>query len=95
MTQIRFTCPCHFGLESVLKFEVTRLGGTDIIVSDGRVSFLGDFSMVARANICLSTAERVQILLGEFTAASFEQLFQGVKALPFLKTLSAKRRLSR
>ena len=80
--KLTLTAPCHFGLESVLKFEVERLGAEDIRVSDGRVTFVGDESLLARANICLRTAERVQILLGEFDAYSFEDLFQGVKKLP-------------
>ena len=82
MEKIKFSCPCHFGLESVLKFEVSKIGGNDISVSDGRVTFTGDFSPLARANICLATAERVLIQLGKFRAVTFEELFQGVKALP-------------
>lgn len=79
---IRLCCPCHFGLESVLKYEIIKIGGTDLKVSDGKISFTGDGNIVARANICLSTAERVLIELGEFRAVTFEELFQGVKALP-------------
>lgn len=80
--KIRLCCPCHFGLESVLNFEITKIGGTNLNVSDGRISFDGDFSILARANICLATAERVLIELGSFSARTFEELFQGVKALP-------------
>lgn len=80
--KFQLTAPCHFGLESVLSSEIRRIGGEDVRVSDGRVTFSGDESILARANICLRTAERVQILLGEFDAFSFEDLFQGVKKLP-------------
>lgn len=80
--KIRYCCPCFFGLESVLSFEIKKIGGENLNVSDGRISFDGDLSMMARANICLSTAERVLIELGSFRAESFEELFQGVKALP-------------
>lgn len=79
--KIKFSCPCHFGLESVLKFEIIKIGGEDIRVSDGKITFTGDENMIARANLCLSTAERVLIELGEFRAVTFEELFQGVKAL--------------
>lgn len=79
---MRIVCPCHFGLESVLTFEVKRIGGEDIVVTDGKVSFMGDYLTLAKANICLSTAERVLIQLGEFRAETFEMLFQGVKSLP-------------
>ncbi len=80
--KLELTAPCHFGLESVLSSEVRRLGAEDVRVTDGRVTFSGDEHLLARANICLRTAERVQILLGEFDAYSFEDLFQGVKKLP-------------
>lgn len=82
MNKIKFACPCHFGLESVLNFEVKKIGGEDIAVTDGKVTFFGDFGTLARANICLSTAERVLIVLAEFRAESFEDLFQGVKKIP-------------
>ncbi|MCQ2491127.1 MAG: class I SAM-dependent RNA methyltransferase [Ruminococcus sp.] len=77
---IRMCCPCHFGLESVLKYEITKIGGTDLTVSDGKISFSGDLNVLARANLCLSTAERVLIELTEFRAESFEDLFQGVRS---------------
>lgn len=83
MDGLRYCCPCLFGVESVLSFEIKRIGGENLTVSDGRISFDGDINMLARANIRLSTAERVMIELGSFEAKTFEQLFQGVKALPF------------
>lgn len=78
--KIRLCCPCHFGLESVLKYEIQKIGGTDLKVSDGKISFTGDENILARANLCLSTAERVLIELIEFKATTFEELFQGVRA---------------
>lgn len=76
---LRICCPCHFGLESVLKYEIGRIGGSQLNVTDGKITFSGDFGTVARANLCLSTAERVLIELAEFNAVTFEELFQGVK----------------
>ena len=92
MNEIKITCPCHFGLESVLKFEASKIGGRDIAVSDGKVSFFGDITMIAKANLWFSTAERVLICLGEFDAFSFEELFQGVKALPLEDYIGEKDR---
>nr|WP_330367321.1 class I SAM-dependent RNA methyltransferase [Butyrivibrio proteoclasticus] len=75
--------PCHFGLEAVLKKEIIDLG-YDITESvDGRITFAGDADAVCRANICLRTAERILIKVGSFHAESFEELFQGVKSLPW------------
>lgn len=45
----RLTAPCHFGLEKTLSFEVRRIGGEDIAVSDGRVTFTGDERVLIRA----------------------------------------------
>lgn len=85
MDKMEIVCPCLFGLESVLSGEIKRFGGEDITVTDGKVSFIGDANMVARANINLRTAERVLINLGTFTATTFDELFEGTKALPFEK----------
>ena len=82
MENLRLCCPCHFGLESVLKFEIGRLGASDITVTDGKISFNGDESMIARANLRLATAERVLIELASFRAETFAQLFDNVYALP-------------
>lgn len=79
---LRLCCPCHFGLESALSFEIKKIGGENLTVSDGRISFDGGEEMIPRANICLATAERVLIELGSFKAESFTDLFDGVKALP-------------
>ncbi len=78
---MRLCCPCHFGLESVLSYEIKKIGGENLNVTDGRISFDGDFNILARANIRLATAERVLIELGSFNAGSFDELFEGVKRL--------------
>lgn len=86
------SCPCHFGLEKTLKFEVGRIGGENISVADGRVDFEGDERLIARANLCLATAERVQIKLGDFFvggAEPFDELFEGVRKLPLERFIGA------
>jgi len=80
--EFTFCCPCHFGLESVLKFELLQIGAKQLQVSDGRIVFTGDLSILARANLCLATAERVLLQLAEFDATTFEELYQGVKKIP-------------
>ena len=82
MNLLRYVAPCHFGLESVLAGELKRLGAQDVKADNGKVSFSGDFSIMARANINLRTAERVLIELASFKAQTFEELFQGVMAIP-------------
>ncbi len=73
--------PCHFGMEAVLKREILDLGYEIAQVEDGRVTFLGDAEAVCRANIFLRTTERILIKAGSFRAVSFEELFQGTKAI--------------
>lgn len=73
--------PCHFGMEAVLKREILDLGYEITQVEDGRVTFLGDAGAVCRANIFLRTTERILMKAGSFRAASFEELFQGTKAI--------------
>lgn len=79
--KVKLICPCLFGLESTLSFEVKKLGGENVVVTDGRVVFEGDLSMVAKANFWLRTAERVGILMGTFRAETFDELFEQTAAL--------------
>lgn len=73
--------PCHFGMEAVLKREITDLGYDIASVEDGRVTFIGDDEAICRANVFLRTAERVLLKVGSFHAESFEELFQGTRAI--------------
>ena len=73
--------PCHFGLESVLKREITDLGYEITEVVDGRVSFKGDAEAIARCNVFLRTTERVMLKVGSFKAVTFDELFEKIKAL--------------
>jgi len=72
-----------FGLEAIVRRELERLGYTDTTTSDGRVDFSGDVSAIARANLWLRCCGRVQLKLGEFNATTFDELFEGTKALPW------------
>ena len=82
MKRFELIAPCHFGLEAVLKREITDLGYDVSKVEDGRITFVGDEEAVCRANIFLRTAERILIKIGSFRAETFEELFQGTKELP-------------
>ncbi len=83
MRKFELIVPCHFGIEAVLKREIDDLGYDISEVVDGRVTFLGDEEALCRANIFLRSAERVLIKIGSFHAESFEELFEGTKALPW------------
>ncbi len=83
MNKINLVAPCLFGVESVAADEFRRMGFEDITTENGRVLLSGDSNMLARANICSRFAERILINVGEFSALTFTELFEGVKALPW------------
>ena len=83
MEKVRLIAPCHFGLEAVLKREVLNLGYEIDCVEDGRVTFLTDLAGIARANIFLRTADRILLQVGKFHAETFDDLFEGIKAIPW------------
>lgn len=81
MSEIRYACPCLFGLESLVADELRELGMENVTAENGRVLFSGGVDALARANINLRCAERVLIVVGEFEAKTFDDLFEKVKAL--------------
>ena len=83
MKMIELVAPCHFGMEAVLKREILDLGYEISQVEDGRVTLLGDLEAVAYANVFLRTTERILIKVGKIHAETFDELFEGTKALPW------------
>ena len=83
MDNYEFIAPCHFGLEAVLKREITNLGYEITHVEDGKVTFTGDASAACRANIFLRTTERILLKAGSFKAETFDELFEKTKSIPW------------
>lgn len=81
MEQLELIAPCHFGLEAVLKREITELGYEIAEVEDGRVTFYGDEAAVCQGNVFLRTAERILLKVGSFQAQTFEELFDKTAGL--------------
>lgn len=80
---IDFSVPCLLGLEGLVAQELRDMNAAEVTAQNGRVDFKGDMNMLARANICCRYGERILIKMGEFKAQSFEELFVGVKNLPW------------
>ena len=78
MENLEFCVPCLFGLEGIAGDELRRLDIENVRVENGKVLFSGDTAAMAKANICLRTGERVLLVLADFEARTFEELFQGV-----------------
>lgn len=83
MEAITLIATAKFGLEALVRREVEALGFTDPRVSDGRVEFEAAVDDIARLNIWLRFADRVLLKMAEFPATSFDELFEGTKALPW------------
>lgn len=90
MEELHFCAPCLFGLEGIVADELRRMGATTVTPQNGRVLFSGEDTLIARANIGSRCAERIQLHLGSFRATTFDQLFEGVKALPWERFIRAK-----
>lgn len=82
-TTIRCVVPCLLGLEGLIAQELRDMGAQEVAAENGRVLFSGDANLLARANICCRFAERIQILVGAFPAKTFDELFEGTRALPW------------
>lgn len=70
------------GIEALVGKELRRLG-YDTQVENGRVRYQGDMKDILTTNLWLRTADRVKIIVGEFTARTFDELFEQTKALPW------------
>jgi putative N6-adenine-specific DNA methylase len=81
--KLQLVATCLFGLERLLGEEIDALGLKRIETMDGRVIFEGEERDIPRANIALRCAERVFVLMGRFHAETFDQLYEGTKALPW------------
>ena len=85
MERIDLIAPCHFGMEAVLKREIQDLGYDVSRVEDGKITFIGDMEAVCYANVFLRSAERILLKIGTVHAETFDELFEGTRALPWEK----------
>ena len=83
MSKLQLIATAAFGIEAVVGRELNKLGYGDQLVENGRVTFSGDEEAICKTNLWLRTADRVLVKMGEFKALSFEELFEGTKALPW------------
>lgn len=83
MSKLELIATTTFGLEAIVKREVENLGYKILKVEDGKVTYLGNESAIAKSNLWLRCADRVLLKMGEFPVFSFEELYQQTKALPW------------
>lgn len=90
MEKFEIVIPTIFGLEAFAAREVRQMGYETSCVEDGRVTFLGDEKAVCRANIGIRTGERVLIKAAEFSAVTFDELFEGTKKVDWSRWIGKK-----
>ena len=83
MEKLNLSVPCLFGLEGPVGNELRHMGLEQVMPENGRVRFQGDAAAIARVNLRSRFGERVLIELGRFTAKTFDDLFEGTRALPW------------
>ncbi|MCM3743056.1 class I SAM-dependent RNA methyltransferase [Sporosarcina luteola] len=82
MTNYKLVATSAMGLESIVADEVKELG-FHTQTENGKIYFEGDETAIAKANMWLRVADRVRIIVGEFTATTFDDLFEQTKSLPW------------
>ena len=83
-----YSASCLLGVEGLVAQELREMGCENVNVENGRVLFFGDDRILARTLIGSRYSERIGILAGEFCARNFQELFEGVKALPWEKYIN-------
>lgn len=83
MEAFKLAAPCLLGVEGLVAQELREMGAQGVEVHNGRVLCDGTPEMLARANLGSRYSERIQVLLGTFPARTFDELFEGVRALPW------------
>ncbi len=82
-----FHATCKLGLEALVAMELRKLNINVLTVEDANIRFDGGFEEMARACLWLRTAERVLFEVGSFDARTFDELFEGVRAIEWKRYL--------
>lgn len=90
MEKLTLCAPCLFGLEGPLGNELRHMDMETVAPENGRVRFVSDAEGLARANLRSRFAERILLELGRFPARTFDELFEGVRALPWERFIPAR-----
>lgn len=87
---LQMVAPCLLGLEGLVADELKKIEAENVFAENGRVFFEGNENILARSNINSRYSERILIVLDRFKAVTFEELFQGVKSLPWSEFIGSR-----
>lgn len=85
---MKLLIPAPAGIEQITKRQLLSLGYEKAPADNGRIEVEGDWQDIARLNVLLRSGERVLIVLAKFKAVTFDELFEGVYAIPWENWLS-------
>ena len=85
MKKYTLISPCFFGMEKMLATEIKNLGFEIEKTEDGRVTYKTGEDGIAKANMWLRCAERVNLKVAEFEARSFDELYENTKRINWSK----------
>ncbi|MDW5299345.1 MAG: class I SAM-dependent RNA methyltransferase [Sedimentibacter sp.] len=88
MEKIKLAAICAFGLEAIVKRELTDIGYENVVTDNGWMYFDAEVEDIAKTNINLRCADRVMLVMGQFEALSFEELFNKTYDLPWEKWIT-------
>ena len=80
---MKLLIPVASGLEQITKRQLFSLGFDRAPADNGRIEIDGDWQDIARLNVALRSGERVLIRLARFPARTFDELYEGVYAIPW------------
>ncbi len=87
MNKFTLIATAAMGIEALVAREVRALGFDNVQVDNGRVTYESDAQGICRSNYWLRTADRIKLVVGEFKATSYDELFEKTKALPWADIL--------
>lgn len=90
---MKILIPAACGIEAVVKRQLDKLGYPNAKAFNGRIAVEGDWFDVARLNLCLRSGERVLVSLADFKAETFDELFEGVYAVPWEEYLTPRSKI--
>ena len=88
MDKIKLAAICAFGLEAIVKRELIDIGYENVVTDNGWMYFDADVEDIPKTNISLRCADRVMLVMGQFKALSFEELFNKTYDLPWEKWIT-------
>lgn len=86
---MKWIASAAFGMEGLTGRDLKRLGAEDVrVLNVGGAEFSGTLESAMKANLWLRCADHISLVVGEFPARSFEELFEGIRRIEWADYLA-------